>query len=122
MIIQPDEEIVDFDEIPSEEAKQKVVDNEESSKLPAVAAQIEVLYDVEETLFVPADAGEENQETVNKSECIDLAEAKTVTRKSVVVGVFEGWLSGDPQGLLWRVADLRFPVEFPFLTRGGLNE
>ena len=35
-------------------------------------------------------------------------EKTTVTRTSTVVGVFEGWLNGDPHGkdLRWRVADV----------------
>jgi len=89
-----------------------------------VAVQCEVLYDIEETLEVPADEG--GQDAENKSdESNDQGETKTVTRTSVVVGVFEGWLSGgdDPEeGLRWRVADIRYPFEFPFITARGLNE
>ena len=35
-------------------------------------------------------------------------EKTTVTRTSTVVGVFEGWLNGDPQGkdLWWQVANV----------------
>lgn len=123
MIIQSDEETFD-DEITSDEAQKKVVDNEEeSSRLPAVAAQIEVLYDVEETLLVPAD--DDNQETENKSDDKEQEETKTVTRTSVVVGVFEGWLSGgdDPEeGLRWKVVDIRYPFEFGEIMARGLNQ
>jgi len=110
------------DEITSEEVQQKVVDNDESSKGPAVAAQIEILYDVEETLVVPAEDGD--QEAEKKSEDNEEDKTKTVTRTSVVVGVFEGWLSGgdNPEdGLRWKLADVRFPFEFPFITTRGLN-
>lgn len=121
MIIESDDETFENDEISNDEALQKASDNEEDSgsRLPAVAAQVEVLYDVEETLEVPVEEGEEANENKN-----DEKETKTVTRTSVVVGVFEGWLSGgdDPEGLRWRVADIRFPFEFPFIAARGLNE
>jgi hypothetical protein len=87
-------------------AKEKEVDSEKLQ----VAAQVEILYDVEQSLLVPmAKKGDENK--------TDSEEKKTITRTSVVVGVFEGWLNGDPEGneLRWRVAEVRPAWEFPFL-------
>lgn len=100
-----------------EEAKQKVTDVMEdgakaevdSEKLP-VAAQVEILYDIEHSLLVPM----VKQEDENK---MDTKEKKTITQKAVFVVVFEGWLNGDPEGneLRWRVAGVRPAWEFPFL-------
>lgn len=110
-----------MEDLTIEEAKQKVTDAEEdgakeevdSDKLP-VAAQVEILYDIEQSLLVPmAKQGDDNK---TESE-----EKKTVTRTTVVVGVFEGWLNGDPEGneLRWRVAEVRPAWEFPFLESRG---
>lgn len=119
-----DDESLDDDSITDEEAQQKVLDNEESGKLPAVAAQIEVLYDVEETLVVPAEPVDTEENKTNADGNEDKKETKTVTRTNVVVGVFEGWLSGgddSEEELRWRVADVRFPFEFPLISTRGLH-
>lgn len=105
----------DDDEMSS---KQHVVDQQEDasnnndSKQPAVAVQVEVLYDVEETMEISIETKEQSKSDGDS----DKVETETITRTNVVVGIFEGWLSGgDNSDLRWRVADIRFPVEFPFL-------
>lgn len=125
MIVHSDDETWDDDEISSEEATQKVVDSEEANDklVPSVAAQVEVLYDVEETVEVPI--MDDLRELENKSEDNAQQETKTVTRTSVVVGVFEAWLSGGDnpeEGMRWKLADLRHPFEFPFITSLGMRE
>lgn len=107
-----------------EEAKQKVTDVEndgakekevDSEELP-IAAQVEILYDMEQSLLVPmAKQGDENK--------MESEEKKTINRTSVVVGVFEGWLNGDPEGneLRWRVAEVRPAWEFPLLESRAFN-
>jgi hypothetical protein len=112
------------DSITAKEAQEKVMDNEESEKSAAVVAQIEVLYDVEETLVVPAGAGDDAEPDTSKKTEGDSEEeeSKSVTRTNVVVGVFEGWLSGgDEEGLRWKVADVRYPSEFPLFMGRGLH-
>lgn len=109
-----------------EEAKEKMTDVDnakeknsakekegEVENLP-VAAQVKILYNVEQTLDVIMTKQDDDE---NKAES---EEKTTVTRTSTVVGVFEGWLNGDPQGkdFRWRVADVRPAWEFPFLPDG----
>jgi hypothetical protein len=105
-----------------EEVKEKVTTNIEEDgaeekesnveNLPVVVAQVEILYNVEQT-FAKQDDDDDDE---NKTES---EKTKTVTRASV--GVFEGWLNGDPEGndLRWRVAEIRPAWEFPLLSSGG---
>lgn len=122
MVVESDDETLN-DPIAMDEAKQKVSDSEEARKLSAVAAQIEVLYDYEETLEMLAEEGDSEAENKSKENAADHAETKTVTRTSVAVGVFEGWLSGGDnnpeEGLRWKLAQIRYPSEFPFLSGRG---
>jgi hypothetical protein len=112
-----------MEDLTVEEAKEKMTNVDDAKEknsaeekegevknLP-VAAQVEILYNVEQTLDVIPTKQDDDK---NKAES---EEKQTVTRTSVVVGVFEGWLNGDPQGkdLRWRVADVRPAWEFPFV-------
>ena len=97
-----------------EEAKEKMTDVDNAKEknsaeekegkvenLP-VAAQVEILYNMQQTPDVIMTKQDDDK---NKAES---EEKMTVTRTSTVVGVFEGWLNGDPQGkdVWWRVADV----------------
>jgi hypothetical protein len=106
------------DEITTDEAQEKVADNE--AKSPDVAAQVEVLYDFEETIVVPdLDEAEGMKENAEGS---DGTKTKTMTQNAVAVGVFEGWLSGGDkpeEGLRWKLAQMRHPDEFPLINPHG---
>jgi hypothetical protein len=105
-------------------AKEKNSAKEKEGKVEnlPVAAQVEILYNVEQTpdvIMTKQDDDENKAESEeNKAES---KEKMTVTQTSMVVGVFGGWLNGDPQGkdLRWRVADVRPAWEFPFLPDGA---
>lgn len=128
MVITPeDDDKAANDEITTEEAQQKVVDSgdDDTKKPPAVAAQVEVLYDFEETLEVMAEEGDLEADHHKSEDKKDEAETKTITRTSVAVGIFEGWLSGGDnpeEGLRWKLAQIRYPLEFPFLNVRGSIE
>ena len=104
-----------------EEAKEKMTDvNDAKEKKSAkekegkvenlpVAAQVEILYNVEQMLDVIMTKQDDHENKAESEENKAESEEKmTVNQTSTVVGVFEGWLNGDPQGkyLRWRVADV----------------
>lgn len=94
---------------------------EVSTNKPAVVAQVEVLYDVEETFTrnKPQIMTAEGESTEEKE-----PETEQFTAVSVHVGIFEGWLNGDPSGnqeLQWRFAADMPPWEFPDLARTVLK-
>lgn len=75
-----------------------------------VAAQVEVLYDFEQTF--KAKEGDADAEEAMK------AQGLTSPRKSVLVGVFQGFLHKDPEGhdsIRWKLALNRPAWEFPYL-------
>jgi len=87
------------------------------AKIP-VAVQVEVLYDVQQTYcpLLTKSSGEEKKESKNEEE-------KSVTRNNVWVGVFEGWLNGNPDGssdVRWKLVLNRQAWEFPLLS--GYNQ
>jgi hypothetical protein len=86
----------------------------EENDLPVVA-QIEVLYDVEQ-VFTGKEHVQDNENKDNESTTqLQIPEGKSMPRTSVLVGVFEGWLHGDPDGnesVRWRLAFNRPAWEF----------
>jgi len=86
---------------------------DESLEDHPVAAQVEVLYDIEQTLR--ANEGDANAEESMKAQGLD------IPRKSVLVGVFQGFLHKDPEGfdsIRWKLALNRPAWEFPYLFSG----
>lgn len=88
----------------------------------AVVAQVEVLYDVEQIITsvgpISDDTSTEDDESVMK-----FPTGKVMPRKSVLVGVFEGWLQGDPNGnetVRWKLAFSRPAWEFPFSSQNSV--
>ena len=113
------EDTLSDEQITTDEAQEKVVDNNEG-KSPDVAAQVEVLYDFEETIVVPD--LDESGEMKDKTDEQDSDGTKTMTQNAVAVGVFEAWLSGgdEPEdGMRWKLAHMRHPDEFPLLNPHG---
>ena len=111
-------------------------DDEIDSKNTAVAAQIEVLYDVTQEFVVakssssssPSDSKEdeteedtkisENDSPISTAEYTSLLDTKGEPRQTTIVGVatLEGWLKNGPDDdgeLRWRLASYRPPYEFP---------
>lgn len=88
----------------------------------AVAAQIEVLYELNQTTAfkeaimkdVKGEDGEEQAE--------EMFNTKPSNEMQVLVGTFEGYLNGGPDGgLRWRITNLRTPYdEFPLLKSTSL--
>ena len=82
-----------------------------------VAAQIEVLYELnQKTKFKDAiikEHQEDDDERVKK-----MLTAMPRNEMQILIGTFEGWLNGGPDGALqWRITHLRSPKsEFPGLT------
>lgn len=78
-----------------------------------VAAQVEVLYDIEQT-FTAKEGDAEAEEAMK-------AQGLIGPRKSVLVGVFEGFLHKDPEGhdsIRWKLALNRPAWEFPYILSG----
>mmetsp|Transcript_14 Transcript_14/g.18 ORF Transcript_14/g.18 Transcript_14/m.18 type:complete len:382 (-) Transcript_14:596-1741(-) len=88
-------------------------EEEEENNEPMIAAQVEVLYDINQTYQIPA----ADKDSQPDSESV---ESETKDYTVVCVAVFEGYLSGDPEGnenVQWKLAMTRPPEEFPyFLT------
>lgn len=83
------------------------ISNLACTKNPPVVAQIEVLYDINATF-------------AHKSEVADTSTDIKGGQdgNSLLVGVFEGWLHGDPSGeseLRWKLCGNRISWEFPSL-------
>jgi hypothetical protein len=85
-----------------------------------VAAQIEVLYEMNQKIDVKPEVMEEAAEAIEGQEQVEKPPA-TSDEIQVWVGTFEGWLNGGPDGdLQWKVTKLRLPdSEFPGLYTGG---
>ena len=82
-----------------------------------VVAQIEVLYELNQTsVFKEAIVAEINEDGSEKAK--EMFNSKSTPEMQVLVGTFEGWLNGGPDGgLRWRITHLRTPsAEFPGLT------
>jgi hypothetical protein len=81
--------------------------SKEEDRLP-VAAQVEVLYTIDEVFTALKD---------NESSSKDDSEDKEIRQTTVAVGVFEGWLNGGPNGqeLRWRLSMYRPAWEFNLL-------
>lgn len=85
-------------------------------KAVAAVAQVEVLYEVEQT-FTSKDPSSSDTNTEIDKSVMTFPAGKSMPRKSVLVGVFEGWLQGDPAGnktVRWKLAFSRPAWEFPF--------
>lgn len=97
------------------EPDNKVSKDQELSVDPPVVAQVEVLYDINQTFAVNS-SGKNDSDASKGNEG---AGEETVTRTTILVGVFEGWLNGDPEGhtdLRWKLALNRPAWEFPTVT------
>lgn len=84
---------------------------------PSVVAQIEVLYELNQTnTFKEAVVAEVTEDGSEKAKAF--FDSKSTPEMEVLVGTFEGWLNGGPDGCLrWRITHLRTPSEeFPGLT------
>ena len=79
-----------------------------------VAAQIEVLYELNQTIEFKSNVVEELKED-DSERAKDMLDTKTSNEMQVVVGTFEGWLNGGPDGALrWRITQVRTPqADFP---------
>ena len=85
----------------------------EEKDLPVVA-QIEVLYDVEQ-IFMGKERTQDDENKDDGSIQMQIPNGKSMPRTSVLVGVFEVWLHGDPDGnesVRWRLAFNRPAWEF----------
>lgn len=83
----------------------------EEKDLPVVA-QIEVLYDVEQ-IFTGKERAQDDENKDDGS--MQIPDGQSMPRTSVLVGVFEGWLHGNPDGeesVRWRLAFNRPAWEF----------
>ena len=112
---------------PRYEAANDDFDNEDASTKTAVAAQLEILYDVTQEFLIPAPTasslstvGEKEgsgSANVNTSDSLSAAVKGSEPRKTTIVSValFEGWLKGGPDDgeLRWKLALHRPPFEFP---------
>ena len=77
-----------------------------------VVAQVEVLYDVEQ-IFTGKERAQDDENKDDGS--MQIPDGQSMPRTSVLVGVFEGWLHGDPDGnesVRWRLAFNRPAWEF----------
>jgi len=121
VVIHPEEgnETLDMDNIADEELN--VQENEEDyndADNTPVAAQVEILYDIKQTVLSVAASSSETEATNDDDDDDDDDESKeeTLTGTTVFVGVLEGWLNGNPEGLKelrWKLAAVRMPWEFP---------
>lgn len=117
MIMEDDKEDDDgaeFD-VPNQElnvGEDSATDEPSSEESVPVAAQVEVLYTIDETFTRPK-LPTEGDSTEGEKE-----EGQDVSQTTVAVGVFEGWLNGDPSGakeLRWRLSMNRPAWEFRLL-------
>ena len=79
-----------------------------------VVAQIEVLYDVEQVFTGKANSQDDESKDDGPIQ-MQIPAGESMPRTSVLVGVFEGWLHGDPDGnesVRWRLAFNRPAWEF----------
>lgn len=104
MVINPSKEDGTRIEDSELDMKEEELDEE---KLP-VAAQIEVLYDIQQSFRRQGESEKDNE-----------GEDKSESKTKVWVGVFEGWLNGNPDGsgeLRWKLVLNRHAWEFPLLS------
>jgi len=117
-----------------EDEKEKEIDYSQPMKDPslenppveeedlAVVAQVEVLYDVEQIITSTGPTIEDTS-TEDDASVMKFPAGKVIPRKSVLVGVFEGWLQGDPNGnktVRWKLAFSRPAWEFPFSSQNSI--
>lgn len=107
-------------------------EDEDESECPVVA-QVEVLYDLKQTFYSRAAGDAESKSSqdekikkgmgdadgdgasTSSSDRRKLRQRKSYTSSSVVVGIFEGWLIGDPDGnktVRWKLCMNRPAWEF----------
>jgi hypothetical protein len=103
------------------------MDQDDSKSKTAVAAQLEVLYDVTQeflvgktpsasTSSIEQDGKEEKEEGTFESKDSSSTTAETESKQTTIVSVatFEGWLKGGPENeLRWKLALHRPAFEFP---------
>lgn len=105
-------------------AEQESTTNVSSSQSDAdttpVAAQIEVLYEMNQTIEVKPEAVKEVTEEISGQAPVEKPPT-TNEEVQIWVGTFEGWLNGGPDGALrWKITRLRLPdSEFPGLFIGA---
>ena len=112
-------------ETEKDSSEQKIVDASQeeanTSKDPTpVAAQIEVLYEMNQKIDVKPEISEDATQEVDGQETAE--KPPTTTEEiQIWVGTFEGWLNGGPDGTLrWKITRMRLPdSEFPGLYTGG---
>ena len=103
---------IDYSKPMSDPSLENPPRNEEKD-LPVVA-QIEVLYDVEQ-IFTGKERTQDDENKDDGSIQMQIPDGRSMPRTSVLVGVFEGWLHGDPDGnesVRWRLAFNRPAWEF----------
>eukprot|EP00978_Attheya_sp_CCMP212_P007396 scaffold17157_cov53-Attheya_sp.AAC.7 len=111
-----------------DESNKEIDDSKDETK---IAAQVQVLYEISTTIterklkpivgmaLTTDDVGKEKTSTTGSTtEEKDEATETINTMDIVMLGTFEGWLAGDPDGaesVRWRLAEVRPPTEFPLL-------
>jgi len=108
-----------------DEPNKEIDDSKDETK---IAAQVQVLYEISTTItdsklkpigmaLTTDDVGKEKTSTSTTEEKDEATETSN-TMDIVMLGTFEGWLVGDPDGaesVRWRLAEVRPPTEFPLL-------
>lgn len=97
MVMDQEEDADNFDTLQDDELD---VDEEEE----VVAAQIEVLYDLQHTVSVASRIFSDEGESLSKGE---------FTERLIRVSVWEGYLTGKDEGLRWVLSNVREPWEIP---------
>jgi len=95
-----------------------------------IAAQMEVLFETTLTFKPSSLKAKENvsdseraSDSSSSNDKQDDEDGRTMSYTNLAVAVFEGWLSGDPNGgdLRWKLAQMRdayeFPLSSPAVTR-----
>mmetsp|Transcript_27284 Transcript_27284/g.41266 ORF Transcript_27284/g.41266 Transcript_27284/m.41266 type:complete len:374 (-) Transcript_27284:717-1838(-) len=100
-LVNENEEEADIDRIEHEELE--MMEPNESNM--SVAAQVEVLYDIEHSVLTVTEAPQSESNETKSGE---------FTERLVLVGVLEGFLKGGKDdGLQWRLSNIREPWEIP---------
>lgn len=91
-------------------------ENDFDESTTAVAAQLEVLYDVTQEFVIRKTSSSDSKETKELSDESSSSDDEKSTQTTIVsVATIEGWLHGGPDDgqLRWKLASYRPPYEFP---------
>lgn len=115
-----EEDVTSTEKIKDEELEVKEDDDDDYfAKGAPVAAQMEVLYDIKRTFTIIEKSEKSDIIPGGKEMEEDEGNETTMTKSNVWVGVFEGWLNGNPDGtsdLRWKLVFNRPAWEFPSLN------